>query len=46
MSLSDIVRTWMNSCKRFCLVACTDLFCLDTDFVCLVVLKHVLEKGA
>jgi hypothetical protein len=46
MSLSAIIRTRMNSCKHFCLVACTDLFGLDTDFVCLVVLKHVLKKGA
>jgi hypothetical protein len=45
MSISSIGRTRINSCKRLRLVACTDLFGLDTNFVWLVVLKRVLEKG-
>jgi hypothetical protein len=46
MSLASISRIRTRSCRRFCLVACIDLFRLDTDFVWLVALKRVLEKDA
>lgn len=45
MSLGSIRETRISLYISFCLVICKDAYRLDTDFVWLVISKHILDNG-